>query len=69
MTHEELQNFRKRFEEIKKGKEPVRTKRLATLMTNMEECYNIPMRYSTAYAYHNPEVMKLYREVSYARDI
>ena len=69
MTHEELESFRDRFEEIKKGNDPLRTKRLATLMTNMEECYNIPMRYSTAYAYHNPEVMKLYREISYARDI
>lgn len=69
MKHEELESYRERFKEIKKGKGPVRTTRLAVLMTDMELCYNIPMRYSTAYAYHNPEVMKLYREISYARDI
>ncbi|MYL57398.1 hypothetical protein GLW20_07750 [Virgibacillus halodenitrificans] len=69
MTAEELEAFEERFKKIKEGKEPVRTTRLAVLMTDMEQCYNIPKLYSAAYAYHNPEVMKLYREISYARDL
>ncbi|GGJ61764.1 hypothetical protein [Virgibacillus salexigens] len=67
MTHEELEAFRNRFNEINESKEPVRTNRLSILMTDMEQTYNIPNFYSAAFNYHNPQVIKLYRQVSYAR--
>lgn len=67
MTHEELQSYRDRFEEIKKNDEPIRTRRLASLMSDLELSYNIPAFVVAIYEKKNPEVMALYREVSNAR--
>lgn len=67
MTHKELQSYRNRFEEIKKNDEPIRTRRLASLMSDLELSYNIPVFTEAVYAKKNPEVMALYREVSNAR--
>ena len=67
MTHKELQSYRKRFEEIKKNDEPIRTNRLVTLMDDLEQSYNIPVFTEGMYAKNNPEVISLYREVSNAR--
>lgn len=59
--------FKERFEEIKQGKEPVRTNRLSALMTDMEQVYKIPCLFDATYASNNPVVMRLYREISRAR--
>ncbi|AUJ23150.1 hypothetical protein [Virgibacillus dokdonensis] len=68
MTQEELQSFRDRFDNIMQAPKRIRNKRLVTLMEDMERAYNIPLLYSAAYAFNNPEIMNLYRQVSYARD-
>ena len=67
MTHEELQAFQDRYFEILEAKEPMRTNRLTNLMTDLEQCYNIPMMHNPAYASANPEVMNLYQSVSKSR--
>ena len=67
MTHEELQSYRERFEEIKNNDEPIRTNRLVNLMNDLEQSYNIPVFAMAVYEKNNPEVMELYREVSNAR--
>ncbi|GGN66318.1 hypothetical protein [Oceanobacillus indicireducens] len=67
MTHKELQSYRNRFEEIKKSDEPIRTRKLASLMSDLELSYNIPVFAMAVYEKNNPEVMALYREVSNAR--
>ncbi|WP_077705025.1 hypothetical protein [Virgibacillus dokdonensis] len=68
MTQEELQSFRDRYNNIMQAPKRIRNKRLVTLMEDMERTYNIPLLYSVAFNSSNPEVMKLYRQVSYARD-
>lgn len=67
MTHEELQSYRERLEEIKMNDEPIRTNRLVNLMNDLEQSYNIPVFAMAVYEKKNPEVMALYREVSNAR--
>lgn len=67
MTHKGLQSYRERFNEIKKSDEPIRTKRLVSLMDDLEQSYNIPVFAMAVYEKNNPEVMALYREVSNAR--
>ncbi len=67
MTHKELQSYRNRFKEIKNNDEPLRTKRLVSLMNDLEQSYNIPLFAMAVYEKNNPEVMELYREVSNAR--
>lgn len=69
MAIKDLEAFRNRFNEIKEGKEPMRTNRLVNLMNDLEQAYQIPATYSTAFQFNNPEVMRLYRDVSYAREI
>ena len=61
-----LTEFKNRFEEIDKSKEPTRTKRLSTLMTDMEQVYRIPILKSGSGTV-NPQVMNLYKKVSKAR--
>ncbi|MGG4180824.1 hypothetical protein ABEW03_16200 [Virgibacillus pantothenticus] len=68
MTQEKLQSFHERFDNIMQTPKRIRNKRLVALMEDMERTYNIPLLYSAAYTFNNPEVMKLYRQVSYARD-
>ncbi|GIP61976.1 hypothetical protein J32TS6_05310 [Virgibacillus pantothenticus] len=68
MMQEKLQSFHERFDNIMQAPKRIRNKRLVTLMEDMERTYNIPLLYSAAYTFNNPEVMKLYRQVSYARD-
>ncbi|GGN59500.1 hypothetical protein [Oceanobacillus indicireducens] len=67
MTHEELQSYQERFNEIDKCDEPIRTRRLGSLMNDLELTYNIPILYDREYNEKNEEVMNLYRAVSYAR--
>lgn len=67
MEQEELQRYRERFNEISSGHEPVRTTRLTTLMEDLQQVYGIPTMYSAAYSSNYPEIMRLYKDVSYAR--
>lgn len=57
-----------RFQEINKGKEPIRSARLATLMTDMEKIFNIPVFKDEEFNRKNPYVINLYRKISKARD-
>lgn len=69
MSHEELAGYRQRFEQIVECAEPGRTRQLAVLMSEMEKEYNIPMLKNDAFNAANPEVIKLYREISLARTL
>jgi hypothetical protein len=42
---------------------------LASLMTEMEQTFQIPMMYYEAFEKVNPDVMHLYRQISYAREL
>lgn len=69
ITHEELETFRERLNEITSNSQSrlIRNTRLITLMEDLEQTYNIPVLYSAAFASRNPEVMRLYKDVSIAR--
>lgn len=67
MTHEELESYRERFNEVMKAPERIRNVRLITLMDDLQQTYNIPTLSNRAYEKANPEVIKLFREVSNAR--
>lgn len=60
--------FKERFEEIRMTKEPIRTKRLANLMSDMEKTYSIPFLSGEKYNRLNPLVIQLYRDISFARN-
>lgn len=68
---EMLELHQERFEEIKQCEdEDIKDLRLGALMTDMEQAYGIPIvgvlrieAFKQAY----PNVMKLYKQVSYAR--
>lgn len=68
MTHEEFESFQTRYSEILQCDEPIRTERLATLMSDLEQSYSIPTLYNPTYEKLNPDVMQFYREVSAARN-
>jgi hypothetical protein len=68
-----LDQFKQRFEEIKNSKSDnyIKNVRFAALMTDMEGVCRIPMFGAdriAAFKRAYPEEMKLYREVSLARD-
>jgi 3'-phosphoadenosine 5'-phosphosulfate sulfotransferase len=63
-----LPAFKERFMEIQNIKSvDVRNSRLTALMSDMEQTFGIPMIRNDAYEKNHPEVMSLYREVSFAR--
>jgi len=68
MSKEYLQVFKSRLDEVEEGPVEIKNTRLVTLMEDMEQTYDIPVLYDETYVNDNPEIMKLYREVSYARD-
>lgn len=69
ITHKELESFRERLNEITSNHQSrlLRNTRLNTLMKDLKQTYNIPVLYSAAFASQNPEVMRLYKDVSMAR--
>ncbi|EQB35014.1 hypothetical protein M948_18080 [Virgibacillus sp. CM-4] len=69
MSQKELQLYRERFIEIMWASKEVRDHRITALMDDMKKVYNIPDLYSAAFEFNNPEVMQLYREISYAKDL
>ena len=63
-----LEQLSLRYLEICKGKEPIRSARLATLMSDMEKIFNIPAFKDEEFNRKNPYVINLYRKISKARD-
>jgi hypothetical protein len=65
VTHEELESYRDRFDNIMQGKdEDVKNRRLIALRMDLQETYNIPpVLHWFRFNQNNPEVAKLYREV------
>jgi hypothetical protein len=66
VTHEELESYRERLNEIKKGSSVLKVGRLEVLMKDLVETYNIPSYPSIlngGYRKVNPEVSNLYLEV------
>ena len=64
-----MKQYTDRFKEIMGGKKSLRDVRLANLMTDLEQAYNIPALVDVVYANNNPFVVRLYRTVSLARKI
>jgi hypothetical protein len=66
-----LTELNKRYEELLKENvsEPIRSKKLADLMTEMEGIYKIPMLRNEAWERDNRKVIALYRKISRSRDI
>lgn len=62
-----LQRLKERFEEINKTDEPLRTRRLANLMSDLEKMYGIPALRNPEFELQNPKLMAFYRKVSAAR--
>lgn len=67
-----LQIFEQRFEEIKNSglSNYLKSIRLSALMTDMETVYDIPIvghERIDAFARAYPDIIKLYREISFAR--
>lgn len=69
MTIGEMRGFTKRFNEIVTSdtSEKTKTERLSTLMTDLEQAYNIPSLNDEKFNEENPFVIRLYRTVSEAR--
>ena len=63
--------FTKRFNEImkwSKGASLIKSVRLSSLMSDLEEAYSIPMKKSEQFEIAHPQLMQLYRTVSDARE-
>lgn len=64
-----LDRFKRIYEQLDMLEEPNRTSRLSKLMSEMEREFNIPMINNEQFNRENIEVMELYWDISYARDI
>lgn len=64
-----LDRFKRIYEQLDMLEEPQRTSRLSKLMSEMEREFNIPMLNNEQFNRENIEVMELYWDISYARDI
>jgi hypothetical protein len=64
-----LAQINKEYEEITYSdlKEPIRSRRLADLMEEMEQEYKVPMIRSEAWEIQNKAVIALYRKISMSR--
>ena len=69
MTFGEMRQWTERFNQILGGAQCLKDKRLAQLMTDLEQAYNIPILNNEDYNRENPFVVQLYRAVSEARSI
>lgn len=67
MTTGEMRIWTERFNQILGGAQTLKDKRLAQLMTDLEQAYNIPILNNEDYNRENPFVYQLYRAVSEAR--
>jgi hypothetical protein len=66
-----LAEINKRYEDIihSDSKEPIRSRRLADLMEEMECEYKIPMIRSEAWEIQNKAVIAMYRKISMSREL
>ena len=67
MTFGEMKAWTERFNQILGGAQCLKDKRLANLMTDLEQAYDIPILNDEEYNRKNPFVVQLYRAVSEAR--
>lgn len=65
----ELERCRGLYKIIAEQSEPDRTRRLSDLIDVMQRMFRIPLLNNEEYNKENPGVIKLYREISAARDI
>lgn len=69
MTFGEMRQWTERFNQILGGAQCLKDKRLAQLMTDLEQAYNIPILNDEEWNKRNSFVYQLYRAVSEARNI
>lgn len=69
MTFGEMLGWTRRFNQIIGGAQCLKDKRLANLMTDLEQAYQIPFLNDKAYNKLNPFVIQIYRAASEARSI
>lgn len=69
MTVGEMLKWTERFNQILGGAQCLKDKRLAQLMTDLKQAYNIPILNDEEYNRENPFVVHLYRAVSEARSV
>ena len=63
-----LQNYTNAYLSVKECNDiEIRNIQLAALMTGMEKQYNIPIMRDDEYNKANPNIMKLYKDISNAR--
>lgn len=63
MKFGEMLGFTNRFKEIVQSKNQNKTIRLASLMTDMEQAYSIPMLRNEKFEKAHPQLMQLYTTV------
>lgn len=64
-----LKEINAAYEEIIRQREPMRSRKLADLMGEMERQYKIPMVRSEAWEKENRPVIAMYRKISMSRDL
>ena len=64
-----LHGFHEQYEKIMQLDEPAKTNQLATLMTEMEQQYQIPMERDARWEQDYRKVIALYRKVANSRDL
>jgi len=69
MTVGEMLKWTERFNQILGGAQCLKDKRLAQLMTDLEQAYSIPILNNEEWNTRNPFVYQLYRAVSEARNL
>lgn len=71
MTFGEMLQYTNRLKEILESNAPqcIKDRRLANLMTDLEQAYNIPILRDQDFEKANPFLMQLYRTVSEAREL
>jgi len=71
MTVGEMLQYTNRLKEILASNAPrfIKDRRLANLMTDLEQAYGIPVLRNIEFEKENPFLMQLYRTVSEARSI
>ncbi|WAA10313.1 hypothetical protein [Fervidibacillus albus] len=69
MTVGEMLAYTKRFKEIMRCSSSLRDLRLASLMNDLEQAYEIPALRNKEFEKQHPFVMQLYKTVSEARSL
>jgi len=64
-----LEYYQGKFNELVETKGSRRDILLANLMTQMEVIFNIPLMKNSDWEKDNPEIINLYREISFSRTL